>query len=305
MISRKKQDGASFDSSIKQGIDTLKAEVFQASREKDAAQTAVDTLTLRLSTTQALLTRAESSAASAEQTFHDGQVVAQTVLNGRVSAVAASQRAIVIRDSLRLLCEKACAFAAQAVEASQAADDFALGIRAQSSSNAALSAEVASAVPHMLDKSQKALAAALTALQTSMSALAAAEEAVLRADMVVRESNRLCQHLLPQAGGTSPAQAGDAVPVTDIQLYPLYQVEPPSLSLLVHGLDAAAGQGLLYLLDAIRQVHAFTRKEMTDRNSEIGMELNTAKHALDKATRLQDTLRASLAASVAAALGPA
>lgn len=290
------------DDTIQQMLAALKSQVFDAESDWHIARATTDALTLQLSHAQALLGRADSSAASAEQTFHDGDVVTQTVLNGRAHAVAAHQRATEIRDAHRRLYEKAHAYALQTVAAAQAVDDLVQSIKANKARNHAFSTDVAKAAPPMRDQAQTALTAALAALQTSMLALAAAEAAVFSAGTVVRESNYLCQHLLPQAGPapSARADADDLTPVTNLREYALYQVSPPSLELLVKSLPKAADHGLLYLLDAIRQVRDFTRDEMSALNSEISMELNASQHVLEKANQLHDSLRAAMNAAMAA-----
>lgn len=299
MSTRKKQAAKdSLEDSFKQMMATLKTQVFDAHGEKKIAQTVVDALTLRQTAVQALLARAQTSAVTAEQTFHAGQVVAQTVLNGRVHALAACHQAVTIRDSFLNLYEKAYQYATLAVAASESVADFESGIEACKAKNDYISSDVADSTQPMLDKSQTALAAALVALQSSMLALASAEEAVLAAQTVLRESNQLCHHLLPQAG--PQPQGTDAAPLTNLRQYALYQETPPSLDHLVKDLPKAAAQGLLYLLDAIRQVRDFICDEMNGLNSEIDMELNTARHVLDKAARLYDNLRASMNAATAA-----
>ena len=299
MSTHKKQVATdTLEDSVKQMMDALKTQVFDAQGERQIAQMVVDALTERQTVVQALLARAQTSAASAEQTFHAGQVVAQTVLNGRVHALAAHQRAVDIRNSFLKLYEKSYKHATLAVAAAEAVADLVHGIEFCKATNTLVSIEVTGSEQPMLEKSQTALSAALVALQSSMLALASAEEAVLAAATVLRESNQLCHHLLPQAG---PLAAGtDAAPLTNLRQFHLYQETPPSLDHLVQDLPKAGAQGLLYLLDAIRQVRDFIRDEMNGLNSEVGMELNTAKHVLAQAARLHANLRASMNAAMAA-----
>lgn len=295
----------SFDVKTKLAIDTLKREVTNASNQKSVAQTVVLALSSRQTAAQGLLTRAQTSAASAEQTFHDGQVVTQTVLNGYHHAQSAQQRAVSIRDEVRKLYEMAYESAVQAVHASQAVEDFVLGVKSYKAKNEYFSSDVAAAMPDVLIKAQTALAAALNAVQVSMLALAAAEEAVLSAETVTREARCLLGHLLPLPKNQLTEQEKDTdksppEPVTNLRDYPLYQADPPSLHQLGQNLDQSSTNGLLYLLDAIRQVRDFTRDEMNDLNREVGMELNAAKHILDKADKLYASLQASLIAASAA-----
>jgi hypothetical protein len=292
MTNKKTSQKKSFDDSTKLMIDTLKQRVTDASNQRNVAQTVVLALTSRQTTAQGLLARAQSSAASAEQTFHDGQVVTQTVLNGFGHAKAALGRAEAIRNDIRLLYEKSYSSAVLAVQASQSVEDFVFGVNSYKAKNEYFSSDVVAAMPDILNKAQTALSAALTAVQSSMLALASAEEAVLSAETVTREAKILLKHLLPKAIENYPSG-----PVTNLREYPLYQASPPSLGLLVQNLDQAAPNGLLFLLDAIRQIRDFSRNEMNDLNSEIGMELNAAKHALDKADKLYSSLQASLAAA--------
>ena len=286
----------SFDASTKLMIDTLKRQVIDAKNKKSVAQTIVLALTSRQTTALGLLTQAQASAASAEQTFHDGQVVTQTVLNGYGHALAAQVRAENIRDKIRELYEKSYAAAEEAVHAAQAVEELAIEVKSYKAKNKYFSNDVAAEMPDVLIKAQTALAASLQAVQVSILALAAAEEAVLAAETVTREAMHLLAHLLPHAAGKSARE-----PVTNLRDYlPLYTVTPPSLDLLVQHIDKAVPKGLLYLLDAIQQVRDFTLTEMKDLNSEIGMELNAAKHTLDKADKLYASLQASLVAASAA-----
>ncbi|OYW77881.1 MAG: hypothetical protein B7Z37_01940 [Verrucomicrobia bacterium 12-59-8] len=297
----------SFDGKTKSQIDSLKRQVTDASNKKDIAQTVVLALTSRQTAAQGLLARAQTSSASAEQTFHDAQVVTQTVINGYGHAVWAQQRAGSIRDAVRELYEKSYAAAVKAVLASQAVEDFALGVKSYQGKNEYFPSDVTADMPAVLLQAQTALTASLQAVQACMLALAGAEEAVLASDTVVREAMLLLDHLLPHAAKQVKELVSKNLqdntppePVTNLREYALYQADPPSLDQLAAHLDKASSKGLLYLLDAIRQVRDFTRDEMNDINSEVGMELNAAKHVLDKADKLYTSLQASLIAVSAA-----
>lgn len=287
----------SFDDNTKLMIDTLKKQVFEDGSKKNIAQTVVDALQVRQATAQALLSRAESSASSAELNFHAGSVVAQTVLNGYGHALAAQRRAEEIRAEMRRLYMQAYETAVESVEAVQKLEDFVKGVASYKAKNDYFSQGVADSMPHVMETGKTALAATLAALQSSMVALASAEEAVASAGGVVREARNLLSHLLPQA--VSP-DTDTSVPVTSLRQFKFYHYSPSHLSHFVRDLDKTATKGLLFLLDVIRQLREFTRSEMSSLSGEVSMELNAARHVLEKASRVYDNAQASMNAANAA-----
>ena len=285
----------SFDDMALRILEDQKQQAADALQQRNAAQVVADARALRQTSVQALLSRAEAGAASAEQSLQDGKILTQTLLNGCCQAMAVHQQAASTRDALRALYKKACNTAAQVADAAKGADDWGFSVRAQLSKNNLIPSDVVDALHHMLEKTQLAMTASVTALQTCMPAWVNAEEATVSAAAVVRESKVLLQQLL-----THPKIQEGAEPVTSLSQFPLYQVSPPTLDTLVQDLETAAAKGLLHLLDALRQVREFIRIQMNDLNIKAGMELNAARHALEKAGQNYATHQAALNAASAA-----
>lgn len=285
----------SFDDATKLMIDTLKKQVLEASNKKNIAQTVVDALLVRQTTAQVLLSRAESSASSTEQNFHAGSVITQTVLNGYVHAVAAQQRAQEIRKDMLSLYQQAYQTAVNTVEAAQTLENFVKSVAGYKAKNDYFAQGVADSMPQLMEAAHTALAATLKALQSSMVALASAEEAVISSSAVVREARSLLTKLLPEA-----AAADMSEPLTNLRRFKLYQHTTHHHNHFASELKTAASKGLLYLLDMIRQVRELTRSQMHGLSSETGMELNATRHALEKASQLYDNLQASMNAANAA-----
>jgi hypothetical protein len=185
----------------------LEADLAVAQKRQDAAQAVSDSLEARYATCRQAASAAQENAATTAANLAAARSTTQTVAHAVPLSEEAQDQAILIAAALEPVLEQAHAAALLLIDALVAIDALAAQVARSKGKNELISPLVISGVAQAQVDGESAMAAAAAALQNSMTALAAAQEASFAAGKVIDATKRLLALLAPAGDGFNPASA--------------------------------------------------------------------------------------------------
>ena len=281
-----------FDNYNTQQLRQLETDLLVAKQQQDAAQAVATALETRYTACEAAVAASQANASTAAANLAAAQTTTQTVAHGVPLATEAQEQAILIVAKLDPVLEQAHLTTLLLIDALNAIDALANQVTRRQGKNELISPLVTTGTTTAQTDAATALTTAITALQNTMLALAAAEEAYYATSKVIDAAQRLRVLLAPVSDQFDPAHPANGNIWGDGQ-------GPASirdLALLVSKQNIS----ILAVLDALAQLAVRTEAEQQNATTQIALELNTANDRLNRTTAAAASAAASLAAAEAA-----
>lgn len=281
-----------FDNYNTQQLRQLETDLLVAKQQQDAAQAVSTALETRYAACQAAVAASQANASTSAANLAAAQTTTQTVAHGVPLATEAQEQAILIVAKLDPVLEQAHLTTLLLIDALTAIDALANQVARRQGKNELISPLVTTGTTTAQADAATALTTAITALQNTMLALAAAQEAYSATGKVIDASQRLRVLLAPVNGQFDPAHPADGHIWADGQA----PASIRDLALLV----SKQSISILAVLDALAQLAVRTEAEQQNATTQIALELNTANDRLNRTTAAAASAAASLAAAEAA-----
>ncbi len=281
-----------FDQYNTRQLRQLETDLAVAQQRQDAAQAVSDSLGTRYSACQQAVATAQANATTAATNLSAAQTTTQTVAHGVPFATEAQGQAILIVAKLDPVLEQAHTTTLLLIDALTAIDALANQVARRKGKNELISPLVISGTTQAQTDAATALATATTALQNTMLALAAAQEAFFATGKVIDASLRLRALLAPINGKFDPAHPsagslwGDNPAPASIR----------DLALVITKQNVS----ILAVLDSLAELARQAEAEQQNAATQTALELNAANDNLNRTTAAAASAAASLAAAESA-----
>jgi hypothetical protein len=282
-----------FDTYNTRKLRQLETDLAVAQQRQQAAQAVSASLAARSASAQQSAAAAQANAAAAATNLAAAQATSQTVAQGVPFAVEAQAQAVQIVGRLEPVLERAHTTALLMIDALAKIGDLSAQVQRRKGKNELISSIVVSGAAQTQADAATALAAITAALQNTMLAFAAAEEASTASDKVIRFSQRLCKLLAPSHQHFDPARPMEGS-VFEPGIDPLESIR--DLAVAVETQDLS----ILAVLEALAQITKLSAAEQQAASTQAASELNAANDRLNRATAATQSSTAALAAAEAA-----
>lgn len=285
-----------FDTENSRQLHQLESDLLVAERQLDAAQALASALTTRAAARQLAAETAQDSSLAALANLAAARTTAQGVTLAIPLTVDAAARAAEISAKVQPVVEFAHQTAELMLDAINAINKVGYEVKRRMGKNDLISSVVVNGGTQAQTDAANALNAVILALQNTILAFAAAQEASYAAQRVQHSAQRLGTLLAPADDPISlPAPADGVSPI------------PPGPVDTIGGLSSMLGKeslGIVAVLEALVQVAQANTKEQRDLSAQATSDLNAATFALSRATTEAQAATAALSAATAAVVNP-
>ncbi|MBI2512818.1 MAG: hypothetical protein HYV96_12640 [Opitutae bacterium] len=285
-----------FDTENSRQLHQLESDLLVAERQLDAAQALASALTTRAAARQLAAETAQDSSLAALANLAAARTTAQSVTLAIPLTVDAAARAVEISAKVQPVVEFAHQTAELMLDAINAINKVGLEVKRRMGKNDLISSVVVNGGAQAQTDAANALNAVILALQNTILAFAAAQEASYAAQRVQHSAQRL---------GTLLAPAED--PITQLAPADGVSPTPPGPVDTIGGLSSMLGKeslGIVAVLEALVQVAQTNAKEQRDLSAQATSDLHAATFALSRATTEAQAATAALSAATAAVVNP-